>query len=112
MNTGLHISECRIEEVTFSYNNLYREGMKDLRKLQDNDYKLHSLDVVASILGMPIYDGIETVEDYINQFTKTVNDKLGLKLFWLAVAGRDKEAAEIEEFTAKYLNDVRRIVLG
>ncbi len=112
MNTGLHISECRIEEVTFSYNNLYREGMKDLRKLQANDYKLHSLDVVASILGMPIYDGIETVEDYINQFTKMVNDKLGLKLFWLAAAGRNKEVAEIEEFTAKYLNDVRRIVLG
>ena len=111
MNTGLHISECRIEEVTFSYNNLYREGMKDLRKLQDNDYKLHSLDVVSSILGMPA-DDIQTVEEYINQFCKLVNDKLGLKLFWLAVAGRDQEVKNIEEFTAKYLADVRRIVLG
>ena len=111
MNTGLHISECRIEEVTFSYNNLYREGMKDLRKLQANDYKLHSLDVVASILGMPA-DDIQTVEEYINQFCKLVNDKLGLKLFWLAVAGRDQEVKNIEEFTAKYLADVRRIVLG
>ena len=112
MNTGLHISECRIEEVTFSYNNLYREGMKDLRKLQANDYKLHSLDVVASILGMPIYDGIETVEEYINEFCKLVNDKLALKLFWVAAAGRDQEVKNIEEFTAKYLADVRRIVLG
>lgn len=112
MNTGLHISECRIEEVTFSYNNLYREGMKDLRKLQDNDYKLHSLDVVASILGMPIYDGIKTVEEYINEFCKLVNDKLALKLFWVAAAGRDQEVKNIEEFTAKYLADVRRIVLG
>ena len=112
MNTGLHISECRIEEVTFSYNNLYREGMKDLRKLQDNDYKLHSLDVVASILGMPIYDGIKTVEEYINEFCKLVNDKLALKLFWVAAAGRDQEVKHIEEFTAKYLADVRRIVLG
>lgn len=112
MNTGLHISECRIEEVTFSYNNLYREGMKDLRKLQANDYKLHSLDVVASILGMPIYDGIKTVEEYINEFCKLVNDKLALKLFWVAVAGRDQEVKNIEEFTAKYLADVRRIVLG
>lgn len=112
MNTGLHISECRIEEVTFSCNNLYREGMKDLRKLQANDYKLHSLDVVASILGMPIYDGIETVEEYINEFCKLVNDKLALKLFWVAAAGRDQEAKNIEEFTAKYLADVRRIVLG
>lgn len=111
MNTGLHISECRIEEVTFSYNNLYREGMKDLRKLQANDYKLHSLDVVASILGMPA-NGIQTVEEYINQFCKLVNDKLGLKLFWLAAAGRDQEVKNIEEFTAKYLADVRRIVLG
>lgn len=111
MNTGLHISECRIEEVTFSYNNLYREGMKDLRKLQANDYKLHSLDVVASILGMPA-DGVQTVEEYINQFCKLVNDKLGLKLFWLAAAGRDQEVKNIEEFTAKYLADVRRIVLG
>lgn len=112
MNTGLHISECRIEEVTFSYNNLYREGMKDLRKLQANDYKLHSLDVVASILGMPIYDGIKTVEEYINEFCKLVNDKLALKLFWVAAAGRDQEAKNIEEFIAKYLADVRRIVLG
>lgn len=111
MNTGLHISECRIEEVTFSYNNLYREGMKDLRKLQANDYKLHSLDVVSSILGMPA-DDIQTVEEYINQFCKLVNDKLGLKLFWLAVAGRDQEVKNIEEFIAKYLADVRRIVLG
>lgn len=111
MNTGLHISECRIEEITFSYNNLYREGMKDLRKLQDNDYKLHSLDVVASILGMPT-DGVETVEEYINKFCKLVNDKLALKLFWVTVAGRDREAKNIEEFTAKYLNDIRRIVLG
>lgn len=111
MNTGLHISECRIEEVTFSYNNLYREGMKDLRKLRDNDYKLHSLDVVSSILGMPA-DGIQTVEEYINQFCKLVNDKLGLKLLWLTVAGRDQEVKNIEEFTAKYLADVRRIVLG
>lgn len=111
MNSRLHISECRIEEVTFSYNNLYREGMKDLRKLQANDYKLHSLDVVSSILGMPA-DDIQTVEEYINQFCKLVNDKLGLKLFWLAVAGRDQEVKNIEEFTAKYLADVRRIVLG
>lgn len=110
MNSNLHI-HVGVEEVEFSYKNLYKEGMKDLRKLQVNELGLGSLNVVSSILGMPA-DGIETVEEYINKFCKLVNDKIGLKLFWLAVAGRNKEAAEIEEFTAKYLNDVRRIVLG
>lgn len=110
MNSNLRI-HVSVEEVEFSYKNLYKEGMKDIRKLQVNELGLGSLNVVSSILGMPA-DGIETVEEYINKFCKLVNDKIGLKLFWLAVAGRNKEAAEIEEFTAKYLNDVRRIVLG
>lgn len=111
MNRNLHI-HVGIEEVELSFRNLYKEGMKDLRKLQVNELGLGSLNVVSSILGMPIYDGIETVEDYVDQYCKLVNDKLGLKLFWLSVAGRSQEVKDIEEFTAKYLNDVRRIVLG
>lgn len=112
MNTGLHI-HVGVEETTFSYKNLYKEAMKDIRALQ-NSYKLNSLNVVSAvsaILGMPA-DGIETVEEYINKFTELVNAKVGLKLFWITVAGRDKEAKEIEELTERYLTDVRRIVLG
>lgn len=111
MNNNLHI-HVGVEEVEFSFRNLYKEGMKDLRKLQVNELGLKSLNVVAEILGMPIYDGIETVEDYVDQYCKLVNDKLGLKLFWLSVAGRNQEVKDIEDFTAKYLADVRRIVLG
>lgn len=85
--------------------------MKDIHRLKVNELSLSSLSVVSTILGMPV-DGIETVEEYINQFCKVVNDKLGLKLFWLAVAGRNQEAKDIETLTERYLNDVRRIVLG
>lgn len=110
MNTGLHI-HVGVEETTFSYKNLYKEAMKDIRALQVNSYKLSSLNVVSSILGMPA-DGIETVEEYINKFCELVNIKVGRKLFWVAVAGRDQEVKQIEELTEKYLNDVRNIVLG
>ena len=110
MNTGLHI-HVGVEETTFSYKNLYKEAMKDIRALQVNSYKLNSLNVVSAILGMPA-DGIETVEEYINKFCELVNAKVGLKLFWITVAGRDKEAKEIEELTERYLTDVRCIVLG
>lgn len=110
MNTGLHI-HISVEEVTFSYKNLYKEAMKDIHRLKVNELSLSSLNVVSEILGMPA-DGVETVEEYINKFCELVNDKLGLKLFWLAVAGRNKEANEIEELTERYLSDVRRIVLG
>lgn len=110
MNNNLHI-HVGVEEVEFSYRNLQREAMKDIHSLKVNEYKLSSLNVVSAILGMPA-DGIETVEEYINKFCELVNDKLGLKLFWLAVAGRDQEVKNIEELTSKYLSDVRRIVLG
>lgn len=110
MNNNLHI-HVGVEEVTFSYRNLYKEAMKDIHRLKVNELSLSSLAVVSEILGMPV-DGIETVEEYINKFCELVNAKVGLKLFWITIAGRDKEAKEIEELTERYLTDVRRIVLG
>lgn len=111
MNNRLHI-HVGIEETTFNYKNLQKEAMKDIHRLKVNELGLSSLKVVSEILGMPVEDGIETVEQYINQFCRLVNIKVSRKLFWVAVAGRDKEAAEIEELTQRYLSDVRRIVLG
>ena len=110
MNNNLHI-HVGVEEVEFTYKNLYKEAMKDIHSLKVNELKLSSLKVVSAILGMPA-DGIETVEEYINKFCELINDKLGLKLFWLAAAGRDQEVKQIEELTERYLTDVRRIVLG
>lgn len=111
MNNNLHI-HVGVEEVTFSYRNLYKEAMKDIHRLKVNELNLSSLKVVSEILGMPVEDSIQTVEEYINQFCKVVNNKLGSKLFWLTIAGRDQEAKDIEKLTENYLSDVRRIVLG
>lgn len=111
MNNNLRI-HVGVEEVTFSYRNLYKEAMKDIHRLKVNELNLSSLKVVSEILGMPVEDSIQTVEEYINQFCKVVNNKLGSKLFWLTIAGRDKEAKDIEKLTENYLSDVRRIVLG
>lgn len=111
MNNNLHI-HVGVEEVTFSYRNLYKEAMKDIHRLKVNELNLSSLKVVSEILGMPVEDSIQTVEEYINQFCKVVNSKLGSKLFWLTIAGRDQEAKDIEKLTENYLSDVRRIVLG
>lgn len=111
MNNNLHI-HVGIEEVEFSYRSLHKEAMKDIHRLKVNELGLKSLNVVAEILGMPIYDGIETVEDYINKFCELINSKLGSKMFWLTIAGRDQEAKDIEKLTENYLSDVRHIVLG
>jgi len=110
MNRNLHI-HVGVEETTFSYRNLQKEAMKDIHRLKVNELGLSSLKVVSEILGMPV-DDIETVEDYINKFCELVNIKVGRKLFWVTVAGREQEAKQIEELTERYLNDVRRIVLG